>query len=77
MKLVLRSLPQTARLILDDPDEQQNVEALLTSLKNEADAMSRHRSLPKEKFGPELLAEIGTLQMHTDGVASTIKRGWA
>ena len=46
------------------------------SLKNEADALRRHRSLPLNEIRPELLAEIAALQIQTDGVASTIKRGW-
>ncbi|KAL9188180.1 hypothetical protein ACHAXT_006558 [Thalassiosira profunda] len=76
VKLVLKSLPQSAKLVLEeDPDERQRVKALLMSLKNEAEALKRHRALRTE-IRPESLAEIGTLQMHTDGVASTIKRGW-
>ena len=77
MKLVLYSLPESAKLITEDPDEKENVKALLMSLKNEAGTLRRHCSLPSKQIQPELLAEIATLQIHTDGVASTIKRGWA
>ncbi|KAL7529131.1 hypothetical protein ACHAXR_005615 [Thalassiosira sp. AJA248-18] len=74
VKLVLRSLPQSAKLITEDPDEKHNVKALLLSLKNEADALKRHRALLSVEIRPELLTEMAALQMQTDGVASTIKR---
>ena len=45
-------------------------------MKKEADALKRHRALPAQDIRPELLAEMATLQSNTDGVASTIKRGW-
>mmetsp|Transcript_39804 Transcript_39804/g.83179 ORF Transcript_39804/g.83179 Transcript_39804/m.83179 type:complete len:806 (-) Transcript_39804:89-2506(-) len=77
VKLVLRSLPESVKLIIEDPDEKQNVRALLISLKNEANALKRHISLPSKEICPELLGEIAALQIYTDGVASTIKRGWA
>mmetsp|Transcript_22821 Transcript_22821/g.43018 ORF Transcript_22821/g.43018 Transcript_22821/m.43018 type:complete len:94 (-) Transcript_22821:4566-4847(-) len=76
VKLVLRSLPESVKLIIEDPDEKQNVRALLMSLKNEANALKRHISLPSKEICPQLLAEIAALQIHTDGVASTIKEGW-
>ena len=74
--MVLSSLPQSAKLIDEDPDEKKIVKALLKSLKNEADALKRHRAVPSNEFNPGLLAEITALQMGTDGVASQIKRGW-
>ena len=83
VKLVLRSLPESAKLIVEDQDgdpnnndEKRNIEALLLSIKKEADALKRHRALPAQDVRPELLAEMATLQSNTDGVASTIKRGW-
>ena len=82
VKLVLRSLPESAKLIVEDQDddpndnEKQNIKALLLSMKKEADALKRHRALPAQDIRPELLAEMATLQSNTDGVASTIKRGW-
>ena len=83
VKLVLRSLPESAKLIVEDQDdnpnnndEKRNIEALLLSMKKEAEALKRHRALPAQDICPELLAEMATLQSNTDGVASTIKRGW-
>jgi len=76
VKLVLRSLPESAKLIIEDPNEKQNVKALLMSLKREADALKRHRALPSRDIRPEMIAEMAALQKDTDGVASTIKRGW-
>ena len=80
VKLVLRSLPESAKLIVEDDDptnnEKRNITALLLSMKKEADALKRHRALPAQDIRPELLAEMATLQSNTDGVASTIKRGW-
>jgi len=76
VSLVLRSLPESAKLVMDDTNETQNVKALLTSLKMEADALQRHRAVSKV-IRPEMLAEAATLQSNTDGIASTIKRGWA
>ena len=83
VKLVLHSLPESAKLIVEDQDvdpnnndEKRNIEALLLSIKKEAEALKRHRALPAQDIRPELLAEMATLQSNTDGVASTIKRGW-
>ena len=83
VKLVLRSLPESAKLIVEDQDyddpnnnEKRNIKALLLSIKKEADALNKHRALPAQDIRPELLAEMATLQSNTDGVASTIKRGW-
>ena len=76
VRLVLRSLPETSKLVDEDPDEMRNVKALLLSLQKEAEALRRHRALPAEEIRPELLAEMAALQCETDGVASTIKRGW-
>ena len=76
VKLVLRSLPESAKLITDDPEEERHVKVLLLSLKNEADAVNRHRALSSDEIRPELLQEMASLQCMTDGIASTLKRGW-
>ena len=88
VKLVLRSLPESAKLIIDDgngeEEEKQSVKALLMSLKKEAETLKRHRatisSSSTNKEGgvqqDDLLTEMITLQCNTDGIASTIKRGW-
>ena len=87
VKLVLRSLPESAKLIVEEgggeDKEKQSVKALLMSLKREAETLKRHRALlsaSTNKTGgvvqDDLLTEMATLQCDTDGVASTIKRGW-
>ncbi|MGB2446028.1 MAG: hypothetical protein ACPH86_06705, partial [Schleiferiaceae bacterium] len=58
----------------EDPNEMGSVESLLTSLKTEADALVRHRSLSANEIRPELLEETAILQMQTDGILSTIRR---
>ena len=72
----MNNLPESAKLITEDPDEKQNVLALLKSLKKEADALKRHRALPTSEITPDLIAEMAALQADTDGTASTLKRGW-
>ena len=54
VKLVLRSLPQSAKLVVEDPEEMKNVKALLISLKREADALKRHREIPPNDIRPKL-----------------------
>ena len=90
VKLVLRSLPESARLIAEDDDcpedEKRNIRALVMSLKKEAEALKRHCTLLQSSslsskeddiaLQPELLTEMAALQSDTDGIASTIKRGW-
>ena len=86
VKLVLRNLPESAKLIVDEDcgeEEKQGVKALLMSLKKEAETLKRHRALlssSTNKTGgvvqDDLLTEMATLQCNTDGIASTIKRGW-
>ena len=87
VKLVLRSLPKSAKLIVDEEgeEEKQSVKALLMSLKKEAETLKRHRALLSASTNKEggatqqqedLLIEMATLQYDTDGIASTIKRGW-
>ena len=87
VKLVLRSLPESAKLIVDkdggEEEEKQSVKALLMSLKKEAETLKRHRAtISSNKEGgvveqqEDLLTEMMTLQCDTDGIASTIKRGW-
>lgn len=87
VKLVLRSLPESARLIVEDDDcpedEKRNIRALVISLKKEAEALKRHCTLLQSSTNkddialqPELLTEMAALQYDTDGIASTIKRGW-
>ena len=77
VKLVLRSLPESAKLITEDPDEERrHAKALLLALKNEADAVKRHRALSSDVIRPELLQEMASLQCMTDGIASTLRRGW-
>ena len=50
------------------------------SLKKEAETLKRHRALlsssSNNQQGEDLLTEMATLQCDTDGIASTIKRGW-
>ena len=89
VKLVLRSLPESAKLIVDkegggEEEEKQSVKALLMSLKKEAETLKRHRALLSASSSSnktvqqqeDLLTEMTTLQCNTDGIASTIKRGW-
>jgi hypothetical protein len=75
---VLRNLPENTKLIEHYPDEAKNLKTLLVSLKNEAEAFQRHRTMSKTKGAvtAEMHDEMTTLQESTDGVASTIKRGW-
>jgi len=73
---ILDALPESARVVSEDPVDEHRVRALLSSLKAEVAALERHRAMPPEQRGPELLAEIIRLQMTTDGVASTITQGW-
>eukprot|EP00986_Skeletonema_menzelii_P020257 scaffold30651_cov154-Skeletonema_menzelii.AAC.10 len=74
--LVLQNLPENAKLIEQDPNEAKNVKALLVSLKNEAEAFQKHRTMSKGKVSSEMRKEMSSLQASTDGIASTIKRGW-
>ena len=78
INFVLRNLPENAKLIEQYPDEAKNLKTLLVSLKNEAEAFQRHRTISKAKgtVTAEMHEEMTTLQESTDGVASTIKRGW-
>jgi len=87
VKLVLRSLPESSKLIVDEEggeeEEKQSVKALLMSLKKEAETLKRHRALLSASSSnktvqqqEDLLTEMATLQCDTDGIASTIKRGW-
>ena len=76
MKHVLRSLPESAKLVIENVDEMKNVRALLMSLKKEADALKRHCATLSEEITPDSIAEIAALQCDTDGIASTFKRGW-
>jgi len=53
------------------------------SLKREAETLKRHRALLSASSSnktvqqqDDLLTEMTTLQCNTDGIASTIKRGW-
>lgn len=77
VQFVLSCLPESAKVILEDPDEKQHVRVLLLSMKKEVDALKRHRALPSDIITPGLLAEMAMLQSDTDGVASTLKRGWS
>jgi len=75
--LVLQNLPNNAKIFEQDPDEAKNVNALLVSLKNEAEAFQKHRTImSKGTVTAEMRKEMSSLQASTDGVASTIKRGW-
>ncbi|KAL3803729.1 hypothetical protein HJC23_003783 [Cyclotella cryptica] len=78
VKLVLRHLPESAKLILDDdPNEVLHAKELLLALQNEADAIKRHTSLPPNELTIDAHTEMAALQCATDGVASLIKRGWS
>jgi len=52
------------------------------SLKKEAETLKRHRATISSSTNKtvqqqeDLLTEMTTLQCNTDGIASTIKRGW-
>ena len=72
--LVLQNLPENAKLVEHDPNERKNVKALLVSLKNEADTFQKHRML--KRIVSAETKEMSMLQASTDGIASTIKRGW-
>ncbi|KAK1743792.1 hypothetical protein QTG54_005389 [Skeletonema marinoi] len=75
--LVLQNLPNNAKIFEQDPDEAKNVKTLLASLKNEAAAFQKHRTImSKGTVTAEMRKEMSSLQASTDGVASTIKRGW-
>lgn len=76
VKFLLNSLPDSAKLTTEDLDEKQHVKALLQSMKNEVDTIKRHRSLSSDAMTPAVLNEMASFQIDTDGVASTIKRGW-
>lgn len=75
-KFVIRNLPESAKLIEQNPNETKNVKALLASLKNEAEAFQRHRTMSKGNVTAAMHEEMASLQASTDGIASTIKRGW-
>lgn len=77
VKFVLSSLPESAKLIVDDPYEKQHVRALLQSMKKEVDTIKRHCSLSADAITSASLDELASLQCETDGVASTLKRGWS
>jgi hypothetical protein len=74
--LVLQNLPENAKLVEQDPNEAKNVKALLVSLKNEAEAFQKHRMSKGRTATSEMRKEMCSLQSSTDGIASTIKRGW-
>ncbi|KAL3780326.1 hypothetical protein ACHAW5_002891 [Stephanodiscus triporus] len=76
VKHILRSLPESAKLVIENAEEMKNVRALLVSLKKEADTLKRHCAALSEEITPNLIAEIAALQSDTDGIASTFKRGW-
>jgi hypothetical protein len=74
---VVSSLPESAKLIIDDMDNKENVKALLMSLKKEADALRKQqRASNYGEITPDSVAEIAILQSDTDGIASTFKQGW-
>jgi len=73
----VRSLPESAKLILEDVNDKEHVKALLMSLKKEADILKKHRSAASSGgITPDSIAEIASLQSNTDGIASTFKQGW-
>ncbi len=74
--LVLQNLPENAKLVEQDPNETKNVKALLVSLKNEAETFQKHRMSKGRSVTAEMHKEMCSLQATTDGIASTIKRGW-
>jgi hypothetical protein len=78
VKHVVSSLPESAKLIIDDMDNEENVKALLMSLKKEADALRKQhqRASNYGEITPDSVAEIAILQSDTDGIASTFKQGW-
>jgi hypothetical protein len=74
---VVSSLPESAKLIIDDMDNKENVKALLMSLKKEGDALRKQqRASNYGEITPDSVAEIAILQSDTDGIASTFKQGW-
>ena len=78
VKLVLSNLPESSKLIIEDPHEKENVRKLLISLKREADTLKRHFDMlsSSNEISKEAHAEMAALQFCTDGIASTLKRGW-
>lgn len=63
VKLVLRHLPEAAKLVLDDdPNELQNTKALLLALQNEADSIKRHHSLSPQELTIIAHTEMAALQ---------------
>jgi hypothetical protein len=73
----LRSLPESAKLILEDGHDKEHVKAMLMSLKKEADILKKHRSSASSGgITSDSIAEIASLQSNTDGIASTFKLGW-
>ena len=73
--LVLQNLPDNAKVFEQDPDEAKKAKALLASLKDEAGIFQKHR-LSKGNVTAEMRKEMSMIQAYTDGIASTIKRGW-
>lgn len=75
LKLLLSNLPESSKIIEDDPDEKLKVRALLESLSREANALKRHcDSLPN--VDSKCISEMARLQYHTDGIASSLRKGW-
>lgn len=75
LKLLLSNLPESAKIIEDDPDEKVKVKALLESLSREANTLKRHcDSLPN--VDSKCISEMARLQYHTDGIASSLRKGW-
>jgi len=74
--LVLQNLPENSTLFELDPNEAKNVKALLVSLKKEAETFQKHRTMSKGTVTAEMRKEMSSLQASSDGIASTIKRGW-
>lgn len=74
--LVLQNLPENTKLFEQDPNEAKNVKVLLVSLKKEAETFQKHRTMPKGTVTSEMRKEMSSLQASSDGIASTIKRGW-
>lgn len=62
--------------MFEDPDENQHVIALLQSMKKEVDELKRQSALSSEAITTAAIEATAALQCDTDGVASTLKRGW-
>jgi len=70
VKKLLHCLPESAKIVDEDSNKKGNVKALLFCLKEEADALKRHRAAKEVR--PELMTETTCLQRDTDGCCAVV-----